>query len=251
MTVNGKTFDKSKLDNLFNAAASNSFEQVQIKVSQDTYEQNKFENLLKQANIAGDIPRRFHKTMLGDFPLSFIETARKFSLQKDNDGILLVCGPVGVGKTSVLAGIMHERVINGLDCGTYFSMRFLLPMLRTSRSFSAKESELALLNRFSSVPFLCFDELGTSENIVEESNFLRTVIAARYDNCLPSVFATNLDSMKFKLLLVGKNMSDFKDKEGAISYLRGVEPFDPIINRIKAITIVESINGVSHRGELL
>ena len=133
-----------------------------------------------------------------------------------------------------------------MNSGLYLSMRFFMPMLRTSRSFSAKESEYDLLQKYIETPFLVIDEVGTATNIVEESEFLRTVIAGRYDNNLPIIFISNLSVSKFKLLLMGKRPEDFLTEEAKAQFLKAIEA-DPIINRLKSILSILVLNGQSRR----
>jgi DNA replication protein DnaC len=122
-----------------------------------------------------------------------------------------------------------------------------MPMLRTSRSFSAKESEYELLKKYSNTEFLCYDEIGAAENIQEESSFLRTIIASRYDNFLPSFFTTNLDAIGFKLLLLGKSYKDFQTREAAEKYVESKQGVDPIIDRMRSIVTLYNLVGESRR----
>lgn len=201
---------------------------------------------LKQANVIANIPARFATTTFKNLNQSFIPQVKSFSLQPVSDKVLLLFGKVGLGKTSAMAAAIHERRLNGLDCGYYFSIRFLMAKLRTSRSFSAKENEEQLYNFFSTVSFLCLDEIGTSPNVAEEREFLNTVISARFDNMLPTFIATNLTPFEFKCLIAGldaktmtldeqRKRNEMLDKENAV------------LNRIKSVSIPVVLTGESLR----
>ena len=231
MRVNGVEFEKFDIANILNIKPT--------KEEPSLYKNAENEQkIFNDCNMVSDIPKRFFKTSLKNLNSKITTDVQKFCTQKENDKIFLISGPSRTGKTSILCAAIHERALIGLNGGLYLSMRILSPLLRSARSFSAKENELAIIEKYSTTSFLCLDELGTAENLQEESNFLRTIIALRYDNLLPTMIATNLDILGFKLLLVGKSLTDFKTRVEAESYMTRITSNEPIINRLKEVAEV-------------
>ena len=241
MVVNGHEVKKIDLSKMLNINAG----EIDIEEKKDVSEKE-IAVSLRESNLMSNIPKRFYECRFGS-ELNDIETSVKsFALKDVNDRAILLIGATGTGKTTVSVCAMHERAIQGMNSGLYLSMRFFMPMLRTSRSFSAKESEYDLLQKYTETPFLVIDEVGTATNIVEESEFLRTVIAGRYDNNLPIIFISNLSVSNFKLLLMGKRPEDFLTEEAKAQFLKAIEA-DPIINRLKSILSILVLNGQSRR----
>lgn len=185
--------------------------------------------IVSESNERAHIPSRFKDTLFSGLDCKYTEEFRHFSVEENNDKILLVAGPCGTGKTSVLCASLHERALSGLPCGLYMSDRLLTQNIRTSRSFAAKESETAFYERLGSVSFLCLDEVGTSEDLELERHFLRTIIAIRYDNILPTVLSTNYNFKAFKEFL----------SDGGNN--------DPIMDRLNTIVIPRVLGGESRR----
>lgn len=242
MVINGHEVKKIDLSRMLNISADGTNGD-----EEDAFTEKETAVSLRESNLMSDIPKRFYECRFGKIGLNAIETAIKsFALKEDNDRAILLIGATGTGKTTVSVSAMHERAIHGMNSGLYLSMRFFMPMLRTSRSFSAKESEYDLLRKYTETPFLVIDEVGTSTSVAEESEFLRTVIAGRYDNNLPVIFISNLSASNFKLLLMGKRPEEFLTDEARAQFLKAIEA-DPIINRLKSILSVLVLNGQSRR----
>lgn len=204
--------------------------------------------ILNESNNAAHIPQRFEKCTFEDYQTEITDLVKIFCTEKESDKLLIIEGPTGTGKTTLACSAVHERALKGLASGTYFSMRTFMPTIRTSRSFSAKESELMLYERLSKTPFLVLDEVGTAGNIPEESAFLKTIIAARYDNYVPTLITTNLGTSNLKGLILGVTPDDFPSSSEFQTFIRSYAPGDPIINRIGAIGKVVSLLGESKRG---
>lgn len=215
----------------------NWFPNIQITESLQKKNEDKInmKSVLQEANISSRIPARFYYKCFGDYEETNIaREVKDFSILKDNDKVFILMGTTGVGKTTLMAEAIHERAINGMNPGYYFSLRDLPAMLRSSRNFNSKESEIELIERFGTISFLCLDEYGTSEDTTLERNFIRTVLAKRYDNMLPTFIATNCDWDNLKFLLTGTTSKETQDK-------------DPILDRLKATSIRRGINNASYR----
>lgn len=186
---------------------------------------------LAEINSKANIPFRFWNTSLSDFQTKYTDEIREFSVASDNDKVFILFGGTGVGKTTLMIGAMHERAVNGLNCGIYLSARIIPAVIRSSKNFNAAESEADFYKRITTVPFLCLDEVGTSDDVALEADFLRIVIALRYDNCLRMMISTNMSWESFR---------NFVSKEN---------PKDPILDRLKAISIRRGLSGDSYRSE--
>lgn len=190
---------------------------------------NRLNILTAEVNQQANIPFRFWKSTFSDFKTRYTDDIKTFCLSENNDSVFILLGGAGVGKTSLMTSAMHERALNGLNCGFYLSSRILPVLVRASRSFKASESEADLYQKITTVPFLCIDEAGTSDDLALEADFLRTVLALRYDNCLPMMIAMNMDWGMFKNF-ISKNNSE-----------------DPILDRLKVISKRLGFNESSYR----
>lgn len=188
-----------------------------------------FDSLTSELNQQANIPFRFWKSTFKDFETKYTEEIRKFCLSEKNDSVYILLGGAGVGKTTLMISAMHERTMNGMNCGLYLSSRILPVLIRASRSFKASESEADLYQKITTIPFLCIDEAGTSDDLALEADFLRTTLALRYDNCLPMMIAMNMDWTMFKNF-ISKNNKD-----------------DPILDRLKVISRRLGFNENSYR----
>lgn len=138
------------------------------------------------------IPKKYWNISLDDCSNSITDLVRDFVLGKTNKKVLVIEGPNGTGKTRTVSAAFTERLLSGLAAGKYISCKYTVcPMVRSSRSFSAKVNEIDLLNRFYNEPFLVLDEAGKGDDQCLEKVFDSNVISARYDNELPTVICTN------------------------------------------------------------
>ena len=184
----------------------------------------------REVNLCANIPTRFSDTVLGDFGTEIENEVKDFATAFNNDGVMLISGSVGVGKTTLLCGALHERDIQGRSCGEYLSCRMLCAKIRTSRSFSAKINEEDLLKHFATVPFLCIDELGKAEDSEQERLFICNILASRYDNMLPTMISTNMSASQVKDFILGPNGSG-----------------NDILDRLSSVMQFKSIKGESFR----
>lgn len=159
------------------------------------------EQLMIQCNKNGNVPGRFKQARLGDSPLA--KEMRDFAINghnpssSDKSDVIVLAGSPGVGKTYLMCASMHERSINRCGGGAYLSCKDLPIMLNTAKSFKAENSEDDIYRRYSTVPYLCIDELGGSFKRKEEMEFISTLIAKRYDNEVKTVIATNMSCKQF------------------------------------------------------
>lgn len=202
-------------------------------VDENAKSEHEKDMIVEQSNFSANIPKRFATTRVETFSVPFWEEVKDLSLTKETDALLVVTGPSGTGKSTFLTALMHERAINGVGAGEYLECHSLVAMIRSSRSFAAKETEYDLIQHYAKVPFLVFDELGVSEDRKTEAAFFRTVFALRYNNLLPTAVGTNLDAKSLKQFVA-----------------MGIETTgDPIIDRMNDVIRFKKLISESHRGK--
>lgn len=141
---------------------------------------------------AKGLPLRYSQAELENVDETIRNKLETFALE--GSGVLVLTGINGTGKTYAVCSMINKRCEKGLfSANSYLSCKYeVCPMLRASRSFSAKESEYELLQRYYQLPFLVLDEVGKGDDRVIEKMFVSNVLSARYDNKKPTVIATNL-----------------------------------------------------------
>lgn len=243
MELNGAKIDKDTINNMFK-----NFDCNETETNEKIQKSNEADDLIKikECNRISDIPDRYKYSRFSDFDYNGLEDEVKDFALNSADGAFLIVGPTGVGKTSLLCSALHERAVNDLAAGLYFNDRFLMPMLRTCRSFSAKENEEAFVRRLSKVPFLCIDEIGASSKPMEEAEFLSLIICARYDNKLPTFLVTNLNLVNFSLLLCGIDTTNMNEGTRKERYIH-LKKVNATLDRFNSIAITRNLIGDSHR----
>lgn len=251
MEINGKPM---------NSLLEESFKQLQETVGNITpemeaeYEKQEKKRLhqegldrVESSNDYAEIPRRFWDASFSKYPSEISERARELCLRENTDVIYILSGSTGRGKTTTLCSAIHARAYNGIDGGYYFTMRNLEMRLRKYRTYGNDEDEETFMRHLSNYPFLCLDEVGTCVNKAEEVNFLRNLISARYDNCLPTWIATNLNPLEFKAYICNVDIEG-KTKEELKEISEHLDKDVVIMNRIKSVAVIETLKGESYRG---
>ena len=202
------------------------------------------------SNRNAEIPRRFWDASFSKYPSEISEKARELCLKDNTDTIFIMYGMTGRGKTTTLCSAIHARAYEGVGSSFYFTMRNLEMILRRCRAYGAEEDEVTFMRHLSEYPFLCLDEVGTCYSQSEEINFLRNLISARYDNCLPTWIATNLTPLEFKVYISGGNISELngKSREERKELSEALTKNVIILNRIKSVAVEETLVGESYRG---
>lgn len=205
---------------------------------------------VEASNKSADIPKRFWDASFSKYPSEISEKARSLCLKENSDTIFIIYGMTGRGKTTTLCSAIHARAYEGIGGSYYFTIRNLEMKLRKCRTYGTDEDEEMFMRHLSNYPFLCLDEVGTCQNRMEEVSFLRNLISARYDNCLPTWIATNLTPIEFKVYLSGMDISETfgKSREELIELSDNLTKNVVILNRIKSVAVEETLVGESYRG---
>lgn len=100
---------------------------------------------------------------------------------------LLLCGPVGTGKSFLAAAIANELISQGTPC---LMTNFSRIISRISEKFGGDQKYLDNLNRFD---LLIIDDLGAERDSEYMWEKVMAVIDARYRAGLPLIVTTNLN----------------------------------------------------------
>lgn len=109
-----------------------------------------------------------------------------FVERPDNDGVLILTGPKGTGKTHLGASAVRATL------GHYASMEDIIHRIDSSIHFSSRTTEEEVYEFYSSVNFLVIDEIGRSLRQEHEMEILSYLLRKRYDNQKPTILITNL-----------------------------------------------------------
>ena len=120
-----------------------------------------------------------------------------------NNGLtkLVLLGGNGVGKTHLASALVKKT--NGLLITAYE----MFATYRGCFSPKAKETELEIIKRYSSLPLLAIDEFGRTKGSEAEENFLSAIIDNRHSNNLPTLILSNLIRKRDCIYFANNNKS--------------------------------------------
>jgi DNA replication protein DnaC len=102
---------------------------------------------------------------------------------------LLVSGPVGTGKTHLLASVLRYLCLEKLVAARYVEISFLYSEIR--KGFGEGRSSLDIIAPLAEVPVLAIDELGKGKMSPFEQETVDELVSRRYNAGRPTFFATN------------------------------------------------------------
>lgn len=165
-------------------------EQGSVKTQENTAVDNS-----QQSLICG-VPHKFISARFENTENRLSDKVRDFA--EKGTGVFIITGSNGTGKTRIACCAINHRIDNYLRGGRYISCFYeVCPLIRSSRSFSAKVNEIDTLEEFYTTPFLVLDEVGKGDDNPIAKTFVTNVLAARYDNDLPTLITTNLVKSEF------------------------------------------------------
>lgn len=115
-----------------------------------------------------------------------LQAVIEYSHKENNDSVLLLLGPKGVGKTHLGSSIIRDAG------GTFISIEEMIFQYEGSSDYHAKINRVDLMNFYSTTPMLVIDEIGRSMQQAKEDSILNYVLRRRYENMLPTVLISNL-----------------------------------------------------------
>ena len=134
-----------------------------------------------------------------------IEKARTLLPRVLKDGILLILGPTGRGKTVMATWFAMQRQKEGQKCGEFITAYSMFTTVKSSygpkkpiKSRSGGEAyppdAEEIIANWSNAPFLVIDEIQTRAETAWEDSMLEEIVNARYGEMLPTVLIANLDA---------------------------------------------------------
>ena len=164
-----------------------------------------------------NVPRKYNDATFANTDCRLKDIALDFALH--GKGVMIVCGNNGTGKTRLGSCCINERILREIAGGRYISCSYEVgPLIRSSRSFSAKKSEMDVYKEFYTTPFLVIDEAGKGDDVAVSKAFIRNVLLARYDYELPSFISMNGTKEEF-MELVGNDVVSRLHETGKIYVL--------------------------------
>lgn len=106
---------------------------------------------------------------------------------------LVMAGKVGTGKTHLAASMVNVMIEKGKGC-KLVKMSELIRSIKSTWARNSEKSESDLIEYYSSVPLLIIDEIGIQFGSDTEKLLLSEVIDNRYQDVLPTVLISNLDT---------------------------------------------------------
>lgn len=165
------------------------------------------------------VPERFLDATFDNTENRCSEKIRSFT--QLGRGVMILMGTNGTGKSRTACCAINWRIANGRSAGNYISCNYqVCPLIRSSRSFRADKNELQVLTEFYTTPFLVLDEVGKGDDSLISKMFVSCVLAARYDNNLPTLITTNLNKQELSEF-VGKDIQSRFFETAQIAVLDG------------------------------
>ena len=153
------------------------------------------------------VPPRFAECSFFNFECrtenekSIFQKVCDFVSQEHNEGVLLMTGPKGTGKTHLGTAAVRDTQ------GRYVSMEDLIYKVESSLNFKSPQTEEEVFTDFATVRFLVIDEVGRSLKREKEIEILSYILRKRYDNQLPTIVISNLEK-KVLLKSLGEAVVD-------------------------------------------
>jgi DNA replication protein DnaC len=105
---------------------------------------------------------------------------------------LILCGPIGIGKTHLGCAIINQLVRQGVSCRYIYAESFLEFWRHTGTSDAARILEYQALRALRDEQLIFLDDVGIGTDTVFTETQYTKLLDARYREKRPIVLATNL-----------------------------------------------------------
>lgn len=156
---------------------------------------------------SSNVPLRFAEVSFFNFECRTesdkknLDSVLKFVETENNEGVLILTGKRGTGKTHLGAAAVRDKL------GYYVVMGDLIYKIESSLNFKSDQTEEEVFRDFATKDFLVIDEIGRSLKREKEIEILSYILRKRYDNRLPTIIITNLEK-RVLLKTVGEAVAD-------------------------------------------
>lgn len=145
------------------------------------------------------VPERYWNASLDNYAVMVeeqkrnLEQIKRFMAAVKNERFvtLIMLGGVGTGKTHLACGVIREFG------GLYRLAPGIVEEIRRAKSFTAKETEAEILDRYGKTKLLVIDEIGRGAAGADEQYMLYQVINERYNRKKPTVLISNQTKKEF------------------------------------------------------
>jgi DNA replication protein DnaC len=128
---------------------------------------------------------------------------------------LVMAGKVGTGKTHLAASMVNVMIEKGKQC-KLVKMSELIRSIKSTWARSSEKSESDLIKFYSEIPLLLIDEIGIQFGSDTEKLLLSEVIDNRYQDILPTVLISNLDTTGIKDCIGDRSYDRLRQDGGKI-----------------------------------
>lgn len=142
-----------------------------------------------------------------------LQWARKLLPMALGDGLIVLAGGPGTGKTVIATWLAWQREETGLPVGRFYTAYELFA--RMKQCWGKNEDSEAVLSAWKKAPFLVIDEAQTRAGDVWDNNVLDELINARYARMLPTVLIANVTLAEAQKSL-GPRIMDRANEAGGI-----------------------------------
>jgi len=124
-----------------------------------------------------------------------LEKTKKYieGVLSGNGNCLVMAGKVGTGKTHLAAAMINTMVEKGKN-SKLVKMSEVIRNIKSTWSKGALQDESEVIKFYSSLPLLIVDEIGVQFGTDTEKLLLSEIIDNRYQDILPTVLISNLDT---------------------------------------------------------
>lgn len=179
---------------------------LEVQQTKEIEIHNKIYHIMEHANI----PKRYKDAKpepINEMQTKLLEKFKEcFNGKKVNEmKDLLILGNIGTGKTHLTIGVMNNLIKKAFIYCRYATEYELLALYF--------EKKYDAFNRFKNVSVLVIDEIGKRKLEDWQKIVLEELISHRYNEMLPTIFISNLNTDEFKAFMGDRVTDRLKDNQ--------------------------------------